>query len=158
MLHVRIPGSVVVLVMVGIQAFAGGNPDVAALRKEVTALRAQEKATVKAIQAQYDTLIKADKLSEEILIAQRKALPKQESELMAVATTTEDKDAIKTRYELLRGLLKNGTKLDAQQINALRAEKTATVKVVGAAYRGKVQELEAAIKVLEKAGKPAGKK
>lgn len=158
MLHVRIPGSVIVLAMVGIQALASGNPDVAALHKEITALRAQEKATVKAIQTQYDTLIKADKLSEQVLATERKSLAKQESELLSVATTTEDKDAIKARYDTLRGVLKNGGKLDAEQIKVLRAEKAAIVKVVNATYKGKIQEIEAAIKVLEKAGKPKGKK
>jgi hypothetical protein len=143
--------------LVGIQAFADGNPDVAALRKEITALRAQEKATVKAIQTQYDTLIKADKLSEEVIASERAALAKQESELLAVATTKEDKDAIRARCETLRGVLKNGGKLDAQQINVLRAEKAAIVKVVNATYKGKVQEIEAAIKTLEKAPKPKKK-
>jgi uncharacterized protein involved in exopolysaccharide biosynthesis len=157
MLPVRFLCCGVILMLVGIRAFAEGNPDVAALRKEITALRAQEKATVKAIQTQYDTLIKADRLSEEVLATERKALAKQESELLAVATTTADKDAIRARYETLRGVLKNGGKLDAQQINVLRAEKTAIVKVVNAAYKGKVQEIEAAIKTLEKAPKPKKK-
>src|SRR5258708_37017578 len=107
MLHPRVFGSLVVLTMLGVPAFAAGNPDVAALHKEVTALRAQEKATVKAIQGQDDTLIKADRLSEEILLTQRKALATQEAELLNVATTPADKDAIRSRYEIVRGILKN---------------------------------------------------
>jgi len=157
MRNIRLPGSLIILMLVGIQALAENNPDVAALRKEITALRAQEKATVKAIQTQYDTLIKADRLSEEVLATERKALAKQESELLSVATTKEDKDAIRARYETLRGLLKNGGKLDAQQINVLRAEKVSIVKVVNAAYKGKVQEIEATIKALEKVPKPKKK-
>jgi hypothetical protein len=158
MLHPRVFCSLIVLAMLEVPVFASGNRDVAALHKEITALRAQEKATVKAIQTQYDTFIKADKLSEQVLANERKALAKQEAELMKVATTTENKDAIKARYETLRGILKNGGNLDAEQIKALRAEKTAIVKVVNAAYKGKIQEIEAAIKVLEKSGKPKGKK
>jgi uncharacterized protein involved in exopolysaccharide biosynthesis len=138
---------------------AAENPEIKALHKQIEVLRAQEKATVQAVRTRYETAIKGERLSEEVLARERKALAQQESDLLSVASTQEDKDVIRNRYETLRSALFNGIKIDSKQIAALRAEENALSKVISASYRAKIRELEAAIKVLEKAPKPkSGKK
>jgi hypothetical protein len=145
----KIVGSFVVLFMLAAGLRAADSPEVKALHKEIEVLRAQEKATVKAIRAQYETFLKIDKLSEKELVAQRDALHQQEKELLSVATTTEDKDAIKAQYGSLRDALNKGAKLDAAEIRAIRDQEKAHTKLVSGAYAAKIKELEAAIQLLK---------
>src|SRR5262245_66514729 len=152
----KLAGSLVVLVGATASLFAENNA-VATLRKEIQALRAQEKLTVKAIRAQYDAMIKRDKVAEHILEQERRALAVQEKELLAVATSPEQKEAISAQYETLRAALKADIKLDAKQIEQLRHAEHAHVKHVEAAYNAKVKFLEAEIHALEHAPKPKKK-
>jgi hypothetical protein len=158
MVRLGIVGCLVVLTALIGDLFAVENADVKALRNDITALRAQEKAIIKVLRAQYETVIKADKLSEAQLAEGRKVLGAQEKELLAVATTKEDRDAIRQQYSSLRDAMGNGIHLDAAKIHELRALENAQVKQVSLAFKAKIQELEAAIKVIEKAGKPKGGK
>jgi hypothetical protein len=133
---------------------AAENPEIKALHKQIEVLRAQEKATLQAVRVRYETAVKGERLSEEVLARERKALAQQESDLLSVASTQEDKDAIRNRYETLRSALFNGIKIDSKQIATLRAEENALTKVISASYRAKIREIEAAIKMVEKAPKP----
>jgi hypothetical protein len=143
-------GSVLVLFVLSAGLAAAENPEIKALHKDIEALRAQEKAALKIIRAQYETFVKIDKLSETELAAERDALGKQEKELLIVATTTEDHDAIKAQYGALRAALGKGAKLDAKEIQAVRAQEKAHTKLVSAAFSAKIKEIEAVIGALEK--------
>jgi uncharacterized protein involved in exopolysaccharide biosynthesis len=150
--------SLVVILLLSIRLEAAENPEIKALHKEIDALRAQEKAVLKAIRSQYETYVKIDKLSEKELVAERDALDKQEKELLAVATTSEDRAAVKAQYGTLRDALGKGAKLDAKEIQAIRAQEKAHTKLISAAFKAKVQEIEAAIQILEKSQPKGGKK
>src|SRR5580692_11501530 len=78
---------------------AAENPKVAALRNEIKALRAQETAMVKAIDAHYDSIIRRDKLSEKELEVLRHQIHEQEEALLAAATTEAEKITIHQRYD-----------------------------------------------------------
>lgn len=157
MIQSRIFGAAAaVLVFAGISL--GNEAEIKALRNEIKALRTQESTILKAIKAQYDGLVKQDRLSEEVLARERKTLAQQENELLAVAATKEDKDAIRAQYETVRSNLKAGIKLDANQIKELRALQNAQTNQVKLAFKSKTVQLEAAIKTLEKAPKPKGGK
>ena len=145
----RMVSSIVAFFVLSAGLRAADTPEIKALHKEIDALRAQEKVTIKAIRAQYETFLKIDKLSEKELIAQRDALHQQEKELLSVATTTEDKDAIKAQYGALRDALNKGAKLDASEIRAIRDQEKAHTKLVSAAYGSKIKELETAIQLLK---------
>jgi hypothetical protein len=145
----RTVSSLVVFLVLSGGLRAADSPEIKALHKEIDALRAQEKATIKTLRAQYETFLKIDKLSEKELIAQRDALHQQEKELLSVATTTEGKDAIKAQYGALRDALNKGAKLDATEIRAIRDQEKSHTKLVSAAYSAKIKELEAAIQLLK---------
>jgi len=147
-----------VVVMVGVAASVSAeNNAIATLRKEIQALRAQEKAAVKAIHAQYDGMIKRDKVEEHVLAQERHALAVQEKELLAVATSPEQKDAIRAQYDKLRAALTAGIKMDAKLIEQLRHAEHAHIKHVEAAFNAKVKMLEAEIHALEHGPKPKKK-
>src|SRR5262245_13364547 len=150
---------VAVVVMLGVAASVSvaENNAVATLRKEIQALRAQEKAAVKAIHAQYDGMIKRDKVEEHVLAQERHALAVQEKELLAVATSPEQKDAIRAQYDKLRAALTAGIKMDAKLIEQLRHAEHAHIKHVEAAFNAKVKMLEAEIHTLEHGSKPKKK-
>jgi hypothetical protein len=151
MAAVRLAGSLAVLIALCANVPAAENAEIKALRNDITALRAQEKVVQKVLRAQYETYVKIDKLSEAELAAERETLAKQEKELLAVATTNEDRDAIKAQYRTLHDALNQGSKIDAQQIKAIRAQEHVHSKLVSAAFNAKVKELEAAIQILERA-------
>jgi hypothetical protein len=150
MVRPRVVGPLLVLFMLSARLTAAENPEVRVLHKEIDALRAQEKATVATIRAQYEIFVKIDKLSEKELAAQRDALGKQEKELLNVATTKEDRVAIQTQYGTLRDALGKGATLDAKEIQAIRAQEKAHTKLISAAFSAKIKEMEAAIHLLEK--------
>jgi hypothetical protein len=152
----RLAGSLVALVVLSADLSAAENPEIKVLRNDIQVLRAQEKSVLNLLRAQYETYVKIDKLSDKELAAERDVLAKQEKELLAVATTNEDRDAIKAQYVTLRDALNLGSKIDAKQIQAIRAQEKAHTRLVSAAFTAKVKELEAAIQILERA--KSGKK
>jgi len=146
----RIIGSLLAVVVLTTGLTAAENPDIKVLRNDITGLRAQEKVVLTALRAQYETYVKIDKLSEKELAAEREVLARQEKELLAVAVTNEDRDAIKAQYRSIHDALNLGSKIDAKQIQAIRAQEKAHTKLVSAAFAAKIKELEAAIQVLER--------
>jgi hypothetical protein len=144
--------SLVVVLAFGGVAPAAGNPAADALRQQIKALKAQERAAVKAIEAQYDAVIRGDRLGEKELFARRRALDEQEKQALAVATTSEAKDQIRATYGALRKSLSGQIKLDASQIAQLRAQKKAVVSQVAGPYKAKIAELENQLKVVSKSG------
>jgi hypothetical protein len=157
MVHLRLVATALVLAGFTASLSANENGVIAALRNEIKVLRAQEKATVRAIHLQYDAMIKRDKVAEQVLEQERRALAIQEKELLAVATTTEQKDEIRIRYETLRAALNTDIKLDAKQIDQLRRSEHAHIKYVEMAYNAKVKMLESEIHAIEHAPKPKKK-
>ena len=132
--------------------------EIAALHKQIQALRAQEKANLTAIRVQFETIIKRDKVSEEILAKERHALAVQESELLKAAVSEADKQAIRARFEELRKILHVEYKIDAAQIKELHAMEHSLKERVELVYRNAIHQIEAEIKALEHSGKGMKKK
>jgi hypothetical protein len=128
---------------------ASDSPQVQALKQQVKVLREQRDAAAKAIHAQYDAVINQAKLSEAQLHAARKELATQESQLNALSSSAVSKE-MQANMESLRGAMKEGVKLDAAQINALRAQRHSHVQAIRAAYDAQIKQLEAAIKAAPK--------
>jgi hypothetical protein len=148
MIRIRSVGSLVALAVLMTGARAAENPQVKALHEQIAVLKAEEKATVKALHAWYDGFVKRDKFSEEVLREERKVLLKQEEALVSVATTPEARKDIRAHFESLRGLLKADIKLDRVAIKQLRELEKAQETYVANAYKFKIAELEAAAKLL----------
>jgi hypothetical protein len=153
MIRIRAIGSLVALAVLLTGARAAENPQVKALHDQIHALKAEEKATVKTIHAWYDGFIKRDKVTEDDLREERKALLKQEEALLSVATTPEARQDIRAHFETLRGLLKADIKLDKTVIKQLRDLEKAQETQVANAYKAKIAELEAAAKLLSQTKK-----
>jgi hypothetical protein len=131
-------------------ALASGNPAADALRQQVKALRAEEKSAVKAVEAQFDSVIRGDRLTEKQLIAQREAVHNQEKQALALATSVAQRDQIRAQFDPLRKGLSGQVKLDAGQIAQLRAQKKATVQQIRALYKAKIATLETQIHAMGK--------
>jgi hypothetical protein len=126
------------------------NPTVDALRQEIKALRAEEKVVHKTIETQYNTIINRGKLTEKELEAEKKALRKQEKQYLDLTSNKEERAKIRAQYEVMSKALNGETKLDAEIIKQLKTQKSAHLKLVSQLYRGKIQELEAAVKAAGK--------
>ncbi|HMC90596.1 MAG TPA: hypothetical protein VKI17_13660 [Gemmataceae bacterium] len=139
--------------------FAGGpaSAEIEALRKQVKYLKAQESAVVKAVKARYHAAISQTHRSEEVLAAERRALAKEENELVSFAATQAEKDKIRAQYEQLRATLRGDIKIDSKMITAMREQETAAVKQVQTAYRAQAKVVEAQIKTLEQANRNQSK-
>jgi hypothetical protein len=148
--------SALLVIFAGIGLIRANGPasgEIDALRKQVKYLKAQESAVTKAIKARYHAAAHQTHRTEEQLAVERRALGKEESELLAFATTQADKDNIRARYDQLRATLRTDIKIDSKMITAMREQETVAVKQVQAAYRAQVKVVEAQIKALEQANK-----
>jgi len=149
----RVLASLVVLgVACGVGA-AAENPQVAAIHEKIKELRAAEKVTLKEIHAWYESFIKRDKFTAEVMREERKVLKAQEDALLAVATTNDARDAIRKQYESMRAFLKEDIKLDAAAIRELRALEKAHETHVATSYKAAILALEEQAKVAAAAAK-----
>jgi hypothetical protein len=152
--------SALVVVFAGtglVRANGPASAEIDALRKQVKYLKAQESAVVKAVKARYHAAISQTHRTEEVLAAERRALGKEESELLGFATTQAEKDKIHAQYDQLRATLRTDIKIDSKMITAMREQETVAVKQVQTAYRAQVKAVEAQIKALEQANRNQGK-
>src|SRR5262245_34005205 len=157
MMRLKLAGSLLGILVLSAAVLAE-NPQAASLRQQIDSLKAQKKATDKTLHAWYEGFIKRDKLSEEILIAERKALGAQEQELLGLATNDADREAVHLHFDGLRAYLKAGARLDAAVIRELRHLEKAHVNHVDTVYKAKIAELEAAHKLATKPGPTKPKK
>jgi hypothetical protein len=142
----RAIASLVALGVVCTALQAGENAQVKAIHEEIKLLRAEEKVTLKTIHAWYESFIKRDKLTAEVVLEERKILAKQEEALLSVATTAADRKAIRAHYDTLRAILRADNKIDAEVIRELRRLEKAHETYVRDVYKAKILTLEAAAK------------
>jgi hypothetical protein len=126
------------------------NPEVDALRQQVKALQAEEKAVVKLIKARYEAVLRTGRLSEQQREAERLALSNQEKQYLALATTPQDQEKIRAQYHLLRTALNSQGNVDATLSAQVRAQERNHVKLVSGLYKAKISELNAAIRAAGK--------
>jgi hypothetical protein len=148
----RVGGLLALVVSIG-PAAAAGNPEVEALKKEVSYVRKQESAVVKAIKTRYHAAYNHTHRTDEELSRERAILAKEETALVSYAATKADKDDIRAKYELLREALRGDIKLERKVTDKLHEQESLIVKQVQAIYRAHVKQLEAQIKMLEQAAK-----
>jgi hypothetical protein len=129
---------------------AADNPQVKAIHEEIKVLKAEEKVTVKDIHAWYETFIKRDKLTKEVVAEERKVLKKQEDALLSVAATAEVRKAVRAHYDSLRAILSEDKKIDAEAIRELRRLEKLHETYIADVYKSKVLVLEEAAKAAAK--------
>jgi predicted MPP superfamily phosphohydrolase len=125
---------------------AGENPQVKVIHEEIKVLKAEEKVTLKTIHAWYESFIKRDKLTKEVVDEERKILKKQEEALLSIAATAEARKVVHAQYDGLRALLRADSKIDAEVVRELRRLEKNHETYVGDVYKSKILVLESAAK------------
>src|SRR5262245_28943944 len=83
------------------QRKVGLKMEIDALRAQIRALQAEEKVTLKTIKAEYESILQSDKLSKTQLEEEKAALRAEEKALLELATTKDERHAIREQYQLL---------------------------------------------------------
>jgi hypothetical protein len=130
-------------VAVFVCAAGAQNPQVAAIQNQIKGLQAEKTLTIKAIEAQYDLMIRREKVEEAVLSRERKILGEQEALLLKLADEPGEKAAIRAQYETLRSYLATGKRLDAADRAVLRTMKKNHVTAVSNAYAARIKYLQA---------------
>lgn len=146
-------GSLTAAAILAAHLTAAENPQVAEIHNQIKALKAEEKATIKAIHAWYDSFIKRDKYTGAVLREERNALARQEDQLLGVSAAAESKKEIHAHYDALREILRDDGKIDAVAIRQLRKLEKEHETYVSNAYKSKIQALEAEAKAAAGASK-----
>jgi hypothetical protein len=131
------------------QRKASHKAEIDALRAQIKALRAEEKITLKTVKAQYEAVLQPDKLSKVQLEEEKTAVRTQEKALLELATTTDDRRAIREKYHLLLKVLAGEIQLDNELIKKIKAEEKAHMTLIRTLYKAKIQSLQNLIHVLE---------
>jgi hypothetical protein len=148
---VRLALAAALVALVATDGLSARDPqDVQALKQQVKTLRDQKSAAIKAIHAQYDSVIKQTKLSEAERATARKTLAQQEKDIEALGTSTPESKATLEHMQTLRKAMLGEIVLDSKQIAELRAQRTTHIKNVTAMYDAKIKAVEAAIKAAPK--------
>jgi hypothetical protein len=134
------------------------SADIAALRLQIKLLQTEEKATVKSVKAQYDSILEQDKLSHTQLEEVKTALRAQEKILLALATDSDEKKTIRDEYQLLFKVLTGEVQLDKGVIKEIKTQEKAHVALIRTLYKAKIKELQLLIAALEKKGHGKGHK
>ena len=142
--------SIVALLGAATSAVLASNPAVDQIRAQIRALRNEERAVVKNIEASYDSIVRRDRLAEHQLIALRRALKQQEEQYLAIASTPQEREQIRAQFESLRKALLGEIRMDANLIHQLRTQEHAQIRLVQALYRARIAELENMIRVASK--------
>jgi hypothetical protein len=145
----RVFASLVALCVLCTPLFAG-PAEVKAIQADIKVLKEEEKVTLKTIHAWYETFIKRDKLTAEVVREERVVLKKQEDALIAVATTEEARKVVHAQYDGIRALLKEDSKIDAEVIRELRRLEKLHETYVADVYKSKILFLEEAAKAAAK--------
>jgi hypothetical protein len=128
------------------------NPQITALRMQIKALQAEEKAVLKAIKGQYESILQQNKLSKTQQEEIKAALRNEEKDLLALATTNDQTQAIQAEFQLLFQVLSGEVQLDKEVIAKIKKQEKAQVTLIRALYSAKIRELQSLVRALEKKG------
>ncbi|HEV2949930.1 MAG TPA: hypothetical protein VGX70_21310 [Gemmataceae bacterium] len=125
------------------------NPQITALRMQIKALQAEEKAVLKAIKGQYESILQQDKLSKTQREEIKAALRNEEKDLLALATTNDQTQAIQAEFQLLFQVLSGEVQLDREVVAKIKKQEKAQVALIRALYKAKIKSLQSLIQALE---------
>jgi hypothetical protein len=125
------------------------NPQITALRMQIKALQAEEKAVLKAIKGQYESILQQDKLSKTQREEIKAALGNEEKDLQALATTNDQTQAIEAEFQLLFQVLSGEVQLDRAVVAKIKKQEKAQVALIRALYKAKIKSLQSLIQALE---------
>jgi len=131
------------------QKKASLKAEIEALRAQIKALQAEEKVTLKTIKAEYESILQSDKLSKTQLEQEKAALRAQEKALLELATTKDERHAIREQYQLLFKVLAGEIKLDRELIAKIKAQEKELMALVRMLYKAKIRSLQSLIQALE---------
>ena len=126
------------------------NPQITELRMQIKALQAEEKAVLKAIKGQYESILQQNKLSKTQQEEIKAALRNEEKGLLALATTNDQTEAIRAEFQLLFQVLSGELQLDKEVIAKIKRQEKTQVSLIRALYSAKIKELQAVIHALQK--------
>src|SRR5207249_10575322 len=79
--------------------------EITAVRAQIKELQAEEKATIKAVKAQYESVLQVGRLTRAQLEEAKIVLRNQEKALLALTADTDERKSIREQYGLLSGVL-----------------------------------------------------
>jgi hypothetical protein len=123
--------------------------EIAALRAQIKALQAEEKVTLETVKAEYESILQRDRLSKTQLEEEKAALRAQEKALLELATTKDERHAIREQFQLLFKVLAGEIKLDKEVIAKIKAQEKAQIALIRMLYKAKITSLQSLIKALE---------
>src|SRR5207249_11287185 len=115
--------------------------------------QAEEKATIKAVKAQYESVLQVGRLTRAQLEEGKIVLRNQEKALLALTADTGERKSIREQYGLLSGVLTGDVRLDNVQIERIKKQEKAHVALIHAVYGAKIKELQNLIRAVEHTGK-----
>src|SRR5262249_2347486 len=125
---------------------------------EVKTLERQKKEMLKAIKERYGMLLGRDRQSEAVLKRERTLLKEQQAALIALATTDAQREAIRSRFQLLFRVLTGEIQMDDQLITQLQAEGQAMARQVNALFQARIDQLNADMRATPGSGSKNGSK
>jgi hypothetical protein len=134
------------------------KPQIVALRLQIKELQVEEKTVLKAIRMQYESILQENKLSKSQRDEIKAALRKEEKDLLALATSTDEKEAIREQFQLLLQVLSGEVQLDKEVIDKIKKQEKAQLALVRAIFKAKIKELQNIIHALEQTGHVKGHK
>ena len=132
--------------------------EIAAIRAQIKELQAEEKATTKAVRAQYESVLQVGRLTRAQLEEGKAALRNQEKTLLALTADSDERKSIRDQADLLWRVLNGDTRLDNVLIERIKRQEKAHVALIHAVYNAKIKELQSLIHALEQTGHVKGRK
>ncbi len=138
-----------VLIIVSM-APAASNPQATELRNRIKALRAQEKAVIQNIRAEYSVVLGKTQLDKAHLSQTIRQLRIDEKELLRLTKDKTQRANIRARYKKVIAVLTGEEHLDAAGLREARAQERDLVKVVRVLYKDAINVLEKQLHALPK--------
>jgi hypothetical protein len=115
------------------------------LQQQISAAKQEEKQTVQAVQARVKALLNIDRLGQQELQQERDQLRQQEQAALALTADANQRALIHQQYEVLRGHLTAGVKLEEAQKKQLREQERVMLAQIKELFGAHVKGLEAQI-------------
>lgn len=118
------------------------NATVGALRKQIRALKEEEKDVVKHIKERYNSIINHKKLKEHEKERLRKKIREEERYYLSLTSDEERREKIRAHYNYMRRILTGEIRLEDRTIRKLRGEERELIEQIKSVYHAKIRHLE----------------
>src|SRR5439155_20289453 len=129
-----------ILVLVATSSFVFADQkkaEITAVRAQIKELQAEEKVTIKAVKAQYESVLQVGRLTRAQLEEAKIVLRNQEKALLALTADTDERKSIREQYGLLSGVLTGDVGLDNVLIERIKKQEKAHGALIHAVFGAK---------------------